>query len=61
MNDHFVDVNKMVPLGKGAERELQDIALTRHACYLVAQNGDPVKVKWPLRKPLGKRSATVQF
>ena len=43
VNDHFVDVNKMVPLGSGAERELQDVALTRYACYLVAQNGDPGK------------------
>jgi DNA-damage-inducible protein D len=41
--DHFVDVNKMVPLGSGAEREIDDIALSRYACYLIAQNGDPVK------------------
>jgi DNA-damage-inducible protein D len=41
--DHFVDVNKMVPLGSGAERAIEDIALTRYACYLVAQNGDPSK------------------
>ena len=41
--DHFVDVNKMVPLGSGAERAVEDIALTRYACYLVAQNGDPSK------------------
>ena len=41
--DHFVDINKMVVLGSGAERKIDDIALTRYACYLVAQNGDPAK------------------
>jgi DNA-damage-inducible protein D len=41
--NHFVDINKMVPLGSGSEREIEDIALTRYACYLVAQNGDAAK------------------
>ncbi len=45
INDHFVDVNKMVAIGSGAEKPIADIMLTRYACYLIAQNGDPRKEK----------------
>lgn len=41
--DHFVDINKMVGIGSGSERVVDDIALTRYACYLIAQNGDAAK------------------
>lgn len=43
IEDHFADVGKMVPLGSGAEREVEDIVLSRYAAYLIAQNGDPRK------------------
>jgi len=40
---HFVDVNKTISMPKNAEKEIDDIMLTRFACYLIAQNGDPKK------------------
>ena len=42
-DDHFREVTKMVPLGSGAQRTIIDYMLTRYACYLIAQNGDPQK------------------
>lgn len=41
--DHFADVRKMVEIGSGAQRELEDVRLSRYACYLIVQNGDPSK------------------
>lgn len=43
VDDHFADIGKMVLLGSGSQREIDDLALTRYACYLIAQNGDATK------------------
>ena len=43
VDDHFVDVNKMIALAKTAERDVQDYQLSRYACYLIVMNGDPRK------------------
>ncbi len=43
VTDHFADVSKKVKIGSGSQREIEDVRLTRYACYLIAQNGDPKK------------------
>jgi len=43
VGDHFADVTKVVGIGSGGQREVDEIMLTRYACYLIAQNGDPKK------------------
>ena len=43
VEDHFGDVTRMVGIGSGAKREIADVRLSRYACYLIVQNGDPSK------------------
>lgn len=43
VDDHFREITKIIRLDKGATRDVQDFKLTRYACYLIVQNGDPSK------------------
>jgi DNA-damage-inducible protein D len=43
VSDHFADISKTIQMPKGATKEVPDLMLTRYACYLIAQNGDPKK------------------
>lgn len=43
VSDHFADLSKMMKIGLGTMREIDDIILSRYACYLIVQNGDPRK------------------
>lgn len=43
VSDHFLDIRKKVEIGSNTQREIEDISLTRYACYLIAQNGDSRK------------------
>ena len=43
VSDHFANVGKMIALGKGGQRKIDEIAMTRYGCYLTVQNGDPNK------------------
>lgn len=49
INDHFVDINKMVDLGSGSKRQIEDIQLSRYACYLIVQKVKKFLIIWGLQ------------
>ncbi len=59
--NHFVDINKLVSIWSGAERPVDDIALTRYACYLIAQNGDPAKSEIAFAQIILRQSRTTSL
>ena len=59
--DHFPDVRKTIPIPKGAEKDIDDILLTRYACYLVAQNSDPRKERIDTKNPCKAQGFFMEF
>ena len=60
VSDHFREITKMVSLGSGASRSVKDYMLTRYACYLTAQNGDPKKEELPPSEDIKKLERRVK-
>lgn len=57
VSDHFAEVSDMVKIGSGAERKIDDYKLSRYACYLIAQNGDPTKPEIALAQNIFSQGA----
>jgi DNA-damage-inducible protein D len=54
VSDHFADAGKVVDLGSGSQRVVDDIMLTRYACYLIAQNDEPKNSRLLLHRPISR-------
>jgi len=52
IEDHFEDMLGMIIIGKGGQRQVEDVKLSRYACYLIVQNADPTKRSWLRAKPI---------
>ncbi len=61
VNDHFRDVTEMINVGKGAQRSISNVKLTRYACYLTAQNGDPRRYWSNLKIQLSENEGFAQL